>query len=91
MNAEAIITVSALVVALSTLIKWAAPGDSISGVRALLLVFLLSGLGVGAWVFSLATTVDRTWTFGILSAWAAVATSAAGVFGFASAATNGSK
>lgn len=87
MDAEAIVTVSALVVAIATLLKWAAPGDSISGVRALALVFFLSGLGVGAWVFSLATPIDRTWTFGILSAWAAVATSAAGVFGFASAAT----
>jgi hypothetical protein len=87
MNADSVIAISALVVALSQLIKWAIPNDRMSGMAALLIVAMLSAVGVGAWVFSLSTSVDKTWTFGILSAWVAVMLTSAGVFGFVNTAT----
>lgn len=87
MNSDAVITISALVVAIAQLIKWGAPDRVLSGMAALLLVAILSAFGVGAWVFSLASPVDKTWTFGILSAWVAVMLTSAGVFGFVNTAT----
>ena len=81
MNGEAIVSVSAAVVALTQLIKWSGLKDSYGplSVRA------LSLLGVVFWGWSVGTFV-RTEAFTYFAAWIAVATSAAGVFGFTRAA-----
>ena len=86
-DTQAALTISAAVVALATLIKWAAPADALSGTRALIVVCVLSALGVALWVLSLPAFPDRTWMFGIFQAWISVALQAAGVYGFARAAT----
>ncbi len=86
-DTQAALTISAAVVALATLIRWAAPGDSISGTRALLVVCGLSALGVALWVLSLPAPPSRQWMFGIFQAWISVSLQAAGVYGFANAST----
>ncbi len=87
-DTQAALTISAAVVALATLIKWAVPNDRVSSVGALLIVCVLSALGVLLWVVSLPELPSRQWAFGIFAAWVAVALQAAGVYGFATAATN---
>lgn len=83
MNAEAIVSVSALVVALVQLAKWARMPEEYGPAA----VLGLSLLGVAAQVFgSTDWPPDRLDTMPILTGWAAVATSAAGVFGFTRAA-----
>lgn len=83
MNAEAIVTVSALVVALVQLAKWARMSEEYG--PAAVLGFSL--LGVAAQVFGGDNwPPDRLDTIPILAGWVAVATSAAGVFGFTRAA-----
>ncbi len=77
MESEAIVTVSATVVALVQLAKWA----GLSGERAPWGVALLSALGVGVWAYSEGDPAQAS-AFGYLTAFAAVMTSAAGVFGF---------
>lgn len=81
MDAAAIIAVSAAVVALTQLIKWSGIPDKWGP----LAVLVLALLGVGFWGFSKGT-FERTLAFDYFSAWIAVATSAAGVFGFTRAA-----
>ena len=79
MSAEAIITISAAVVALTQLAKWAKLPDRLGP----LAVILLAGVGVMVWLFSQETWPPvRTDTWNIFAGWVAVATSAAGVFGF---------
>ena len=77
MTAEAIITVSAAVVACVQLAKWSGLTDKL-GPWA---VLILSAFGVGLWGYSIGT-FERTQVFGYFAAWITVATSAAGVFGF---------
>lgn len=79
MSAEAIITISAAVVALTQLAKWAKLPDRVGP----LAVILLAGVGVMVWLFSQEVwPPERTDTWNIFAGWVAVATSAAGVFGF---------
>ena len=79
MSAEAIVAVSAAVVAFVQLIKWAGLRDHWGPV----VVILLSGVGVGIWLSSQPTWPPaRTDTWPIFAGWIAVALSAAGVFGF---------
>lgn len=84
MNGEAIMTVSAAVVTLTQLLKWA-------GVPARwgpLLVLALSALGVAVWVYTQGQ-IGRADAFSYFAGWIAVATSAAGVYGFTRAAGDG--
>lgn len=81
MDAEAIMSVSAAVVALTQLVKWAGLPDR----RGPFVVLALSALGVAGWGWS-EGALDRTRAFGYFVGWIAVATSAAGVFGFTRAA-----
>ncbi|HXI18484.1 MAG TPA: hypothetical protein VNM48_19135 [Chloroflexota bacterium] len=83
MNGEAIITVSAATVALTQLLKWANLPDRAGP----LAVLVLAALGVGVWVYSQGV-IDRQMTFELFAGWIAVATSAAGVFGFTRAAAS---
>jgi hypothetical protein len=77
MNAEAIVSVSAAVVALTTLVKWAGIKDTYGPIA----VMILSLAGVALWGYSLGT-YERTQLFGYFAGWIAVTTGAAGVFGF---------
>lgn len=81
MTAEAVVTISALVVALTQLVKWLGMPDR----KGAVVVLLLALLGVVAYQISYAPDSGiflRTDLWPILAAWIAVATSAAGVFGF---------
>jgi hypothetical protein len=78
-TAEAIVAISAAVVAITQLAKWAKLPDHWGP----LAVILLSGVGVSVWLFSQQTWPPvRTDTWEIFAGWVAVALSAAGVFGF---------
>jgi hypothetical protein len=77
MNAEAMASVSAAVVALTQLVKWAGLPDKYGPLSVLLLALL----GVGFWGWS-EGDFTRAESFGYFAAWIVVATSAAGVFGF---------
>ena len=72
--------------ALTQLLKWASwfPNN-----LSPLVVLISSAMGVALWVFSTPGEVlfYREHSFAYFSAWIIVATSAAGVFGFASSAT----
>ena len=78
MSGQAIITVSAAVVALTQLLKFA---NVINDKRGPIGVLFLAALGVGFWAW---TTGDfqRATAFAYFAGWIAVATGAAGVFGF---------
>lgn len=77
MPGEAIMSISAAVVALTQLIKWAALPDRYGPVA----VLALSLFGVIFWGWSQGT-ITRASAFGYFVGWLAVSTSAAGVFGF---------
>lgn len=77
MTAEAIISISAAVVALTQLVKWAGLKDTYGPLS----VLVLSLLGVAFWGWSIGT-FERAQAFTYFVGWIAVATSAAGVFGF---------
>lgn len=77
MNAEAIVAVSAAVVALVQLVKWAGLKDNYGP----LAVLVLSLIGVAFWAWSVGDFTRAT-SFNYFSGWIATATSAAGVFGF---------
>ncbi len=77
MDAAAILTVSAAVIGLVQLVKWSGLPTKL----APLAVAVISALGVGLWGWSMGT-FERTAAFDYFAAWIAVATSAAGVFGF---------
>lgn len=83
MNGEAILTVSAAVVALTQLAKWSGVPDKVGP----LIVLLLAVVGVAFWGFA-EGTFERTKAFEYFAGWIAVATSAAGVFGFTRAGTS---
>ncbi|SRR6266496_615319 len=77
MSGQAIITVSAAVVALTQLAKWGFVPDRWGP----LAVIVLSILGVVFWGWSTGD-FTRASAFGYFAGWIAVTTSAAGVFGF---------
>jgi hypothetical protein len=79
-SSDATLAVSAAVVALVELVKWA---RLVNRRWAPLAVFVASALGVAVWMLSQASVPERTWSFGILSAWINVAVAAAGVYGLA--------
>lgn len=78
MDGQAIITVSAAVVALTQLLKW---GGVVTDRRGPLMVLALALVGVAFWGWS-SGDFSRASAFGYFAGWIAVATSAAGVFGF---------
>jgi len=83
MDGQAIITVSAAVVALTQIIKWSPlPTD---GYVPVVIVFALSGLGVMIWGASNEINFGRQLLWSYFAGWIAVSTSAAGVFGLAQA------
>lgn len=82
MDGQAILTVSAAVVALTQLCKWAFLNDKYGPVAVLLLALV----GVAFWAWS-ADDFSRQSAFLYFAGWIAVATSAAGVFGFTRAAS----
>ena len=84
MDAQAVITVSAAVVALAQLAKWYGVPDG----KGPIAVMILSALGTLLWVLSSPAWFDRTQGFAIFSAWIAVTLNAAGVFGFTRAAAS---
>lgn len=77
MDGSAIISVSAAVVALTQLSKWAGVPDRLGPPAVLVLSFI----GVAFWGWSQGA-VERAQAFAYFAAWIAVATSAAGVYGF---------
>lgn len=77
MNAEAILAVSASVVALVQLVKWA----GLSTKYAPVAVLVCSLMGVLFWGWS-TNTMTRATAFEVFAGLIAVMTSAAGVFGF---------
>lgn len=83
MNGEAILAVSAAVVALTQLLKWGGIPDKIGP----LAVLALALMGVAFWGYA-EGTFERTRAFEYFAGWIAVATSAAGVFGFTRAGTS---
>jgi hypothetical protein len=76
-DGQAIITVSAAVVALTQLFKWGFIPDKYGPIS----VVILSAIGVAFWAWSTGD-FDRAKSFGYFAGWIAIATSAAGVFGF---------
>lgn len=77
MNSEAIVTVSAAVVALTQLVKWAGVPSKLGPI----VVLVAAGAGVAVWAIS-SGGIGQKELFELFSGWIAVATSAAGVFGF---------
>ena len=85
MNADAVVAVSAGVVACTQLVKWAGMRDAFGPI----VVIVLSGVGVALWLFSQETWPPmRTDTWNIASGWVAVTLTAAGTFGFTRAAAS---
>lgn len=85
MDGEAIITVSAAVVALVQIVKWAGVSDT----KGPLAVLVLSLLGVGVWAFDQrARFAEGVQIFEFFAGWIAVMTSAAGVYGFTRASSD---
>ncbi len=78
MNAEAIVAVSAAVVTLVQLSKWAIVPDKYGPIA----VLVLSALGVALWVWSGPEPVTRAAAFGYFAGWLAVSLNAAGIYGF---------
>jgi hypothetical protein len=77
MNAAAILTVSAAVVACTQLLKWAILPDRYGPIAVLGIALA----GVTFWVWTQGTFL-RVEAFEYFAAWIAIATSAAGVYGF---------
>jgi hypothetical protein len=77
MDGQAILTVSAAVVALTQIAKWAGLKDN----RGPIAVLVFALFGVILWGFSVGD-FERNQLFAYFGGWVAVATSAAGVFGF---------
>ncbi len=78
MNAEAIVAVSAAVVTLCQLLKWAFIPDKYGPVA----VLILSAVGVALWVWSEPDPITRAAAFGYFAGWLAVSLNAAGIYGF---------
>lgn len=83
MDGEAILSVSAAVVALTQLLKWAGLNDKLGP----LVVLALAAVGVAFWGYSVGN-FERARAFEYFAGWIAIATSAAGTFGFTRAATS---
>ncbi len=83
MDAEAIMTVSAALIALTQLAKWI----GVSERWAPLAVLVLSARGALLWAVT-QTHLVRADAFSYFAGWIPVATSAAGVYGFIRAAAN---
>lgn len=81
MEAEAIIAVSAAVVGLTQIIKWAGLPDKWGPVG----VLLISLIGIVIWAYSKGT-IERAVVFDYFAGWIAVSLTAAGIFGFTRAA-----
>lgn len=81
MDGQAILTVSAAVVALTQIVKWGGLQDK----HGPLVVLALAAVGVMFWGYS-EGTFARTQSFAYFAGWISVSTSAAGVFGFTRAA-----
>jgi hypothetical protein len=84
MNGEAIVSISAAVVALTQLVKWAGLPDAYGPLS----VLALSLFGTAFWGWS-QSDFTRMTAFTYFAGWIAVSTSAAGVFGFTRAAVSG--
>ena len=80
MTPQAIITISAAVLACVQFAKWSGIPDKYGPFA----VLLLSAVGVGIWAWSVGTFA-RADAFDYFAGWIVVATSAAGVFGFSRA------
>lgn len=78
MSGQAIITVSASVVALTQLLKWS---KVVSDQRGPLAVLVLALFGVAFWGWATGD-ISRASAFGYFAGWISVSTSAAGVYGF---------
>lgn len=78
LDALAIIAIAAAVVALTQLLKWAKIVEDKHGP---ILVLVLAAIGVGFWGWS-NVGFSRALAFAYFAGWIAVATSAAGVYGF---------
>lgn len=83
MNGEAIISVSAAVVALTQIVKWSGLPDRWGPIA----VLALAAIGVGVWGYSQGGVMQAD-VFTYFAGWIAVATSASGVFGFTRAAAS---
>ena len=82
MDGQAIVTVSAATVALTQLIKWSGIPDRWGP----LIVLVVAALGVALWTYAQGAFA-RTEVFSLFAGWIAIATSAAGVYGFSRAAS----
>lgn len=82
MNGEAIIAVSAAVVALTQLLKWS---NAVPDKWGPLAVLFLALVGVGLWGYSQGD-FQRASTFAYFAGWVSVSLNAAGIFGFTRAA-----
>jgi hypothetical protein len=80
MTAEAIVAVSAAVVALTQLAKWQGISDRYGPIAVM--VFALAGVLFWGWSNAL---LSRATAFGFFAGWLAVTTSASGVYGFSRA------
>ncbi len=78
MSGQAIMAVSASIVALTQLLKW---GKIVSDQRGPLVVLVLALFGVGFWGWATGD-ISRATAFGYFAGWISVATSAAGIYGF---------
>ncbi len=78
MSGQAILTVSASIVALTQLLKWS---KVVSDQRGPLLVLALALFGVAFWGWATGD-ISRASAFGYFAGWISVATSAAGIYGF---------
>lgn len=78
MSGQAIMAVSASIVALTQLLKW---GKIVSDQRGPLVVLILALIGVGFWGWTTGD-ISRATAFGYFAGWISVATSAAGIYGF---------
>lgn len=76
-DATAIISISAAVVALTQLVKWSGLPDRYGPIS----VLILAVIGIGIWAASRGG-FEQSQMFDYFAGWIAVATSAAGVFGF---------
>ncbi len=73
-----ILMISATVLTLVQLLKW----TGLEGAGAKLAVLLVSGASVGLWAWSQGALTDRALVWELFAAWMAVATSAAGIYGY---------
>ncbi len=83
MDAQAIISVSAAVVALVQLVKWAGLPDKAGP----LVVLVFAVIGVALWAYS-ENNFTRETSFDYFAGWIAVALGSAGTFGFTRAAAS---